>query len=196
MDGNTKTLIIHPVSAVPGSPVYDKFVLLSKPGMFSVTTFEEIVGTIGQAITDNAPGRGYNRVTNVELATCCFNIETAEIDFVKLRTVQDFVDLANGDTVVAWFQPKISVFVKMYGGVIVDNNTVLQDVVTFGEYIELSVFSPSLVNQLTAAIRRRLLPRLKPHGLTITSLVLSMFSDYQVIGDSVRFAVLGSTDVL
>jgi hypothetical protein len=111
MDGNTKTLIIHPVSVVLVFPVGDKFVLLSKAGMFSVTSFDEIVGTIGQAITDNAPGRGYNRVTNVELATCCFNIETAELDFVKLRTVQDFVNLANGDTVVAWFQPKISVFV-------------------------------------------------------------------------------------
>jgi len=102
MDGNTKTLIIHPVSVVLGFPVGDKFVLLSKAGMFSVTSFDEIVGTIGQAITDNAPGRGYNRVTNVELATCSFNIETGELDFVKLRTVQDFVNLANGDTVVAW----------------------------------------------------------------------------------------------
>jgi len=100
MDGNTKTLIIHPVSVVLGFPVGDKFVLLSKAGMFSVTSFDEIVGTIGQAITDNAPGRGYNRVTNVELATCSFNIETAELDFVKLRTVQDFVNLANGDTVL------------------------------------------------------------------------------------------------
>ena len=51
-------------------------------------------------------------------------------------------------------------------------------------------------NQLYAAIRRRLLPRLSPHGLAITSLFLSMFSDYQVIGESVRFAVLGSADVI
>ena len=29
MDGHTKTLIIHPVSVVPGFPVGDKFVLLS-----------------------------------------------------------------------------------------------------------------------------------------------------------------------
>jgi len=141
MDGNTKTLIIHPVSVVLGFPVGDKFVLLSKAGMFSVTSFDKIVGTIGQAITDNAPGRGYNRVTNVELATCSFNIETGELDFVKLRTVQDFVNLANGDTVVAWFHPKISVFVKMYGGVTLGNNTVLQGVVEFGEYIELSALT-------------------------------------------------------
>jgi hypothetical protein len=88
--------------------------------------------------------------------------------------MEDFDALAIGETVLVWYEPKISVYVKEYGRVdFLEAN------------IELNEFCVSKINQLTAAIRRLVGPSFKSRNLVVDKVLLSAMSTEQILGDPV-----------